>query len=104
MTKEGECEWYQSIGFYILNISADLKKKFKGPRPYKQQKTFLSGLTTFPVYWPDHVATGVKNLIPGRHMYDFFSIPVVYIDDRGQFLIPFFIYFSRILDIPQSIH
>ena len=35
-------------------------------------------------------------------MYDFFSIPVVYIDNRGQFLIPLFIYFSRILDSPQS--
>jgi hypothetical protein len=35
-------------------------------------------------------------------MFDFFSIPVVYIDNRGQFLIPFFIYFSRILDSPQS--
>ena len=35
-------------------------------------------------------------------MFDFFSIPVVYIDNRGQFLIPFFIYFSRILDSPQN--
>jgi hypothetical protein len=36
-------------------------------------------------------------------MFDFFSIPVVYIDNRGQLLIPFFyIYFSRILDSPQS--
>ncbi len=35
-------------------------------------------------------------------MSDFFSIPVVYIDNRGQFLIPFYIYFLRILDSPQS--
>jgi hypothetical protein len=36
-------------------------------------------------------------------MFDFFAIPVVYIDNRGQFLLPFFfIYFSRILDSPQS--
>ncbi len=35
-------------------------------------------------------------------MFDFFSIPVVYIDNRGQFLIPFFIYISWILDGPQS--
>ncbi len=35
-------------------------------------------------------------------MFDFFSIPVVHIDNRGQFLIPYFIYFSRILDNPQS--
>ncbi len=31
-------------------------------------------------------------------MSGFFSIPVVYIDNRGQFLIPYFINFSRILD------
>jgi hypothetical protein len=30
-------------------------------------------------------------------MSGLFSIPVVYIDNRGQFLIPYFIYFSRIL-------
>jgi hypothetical protein len=35
-------------------------------------------------------------------MFDFFSIPVVYIDNRGQFLVPFFIYFSWILYNPQS--
>jgi hypothetical protein len=35
-------------------------------------------------------------------MFDFFSISVVYIDNRGQFLIPFFIYFSRILGRSQS--
>jgi hypothetical protein len=42
MKKEGGYEWYQSIGLLILYISADLKKNFKGPRPFKQQKTFLS--------------------------------------------------------------
>ncbi len=31
-------------------------------------------------------------------MYNFFSIPGVYIDNRGQFLIPYFVYFLRILD------
>jgi hypothetical protein len=71
MKKEGGCEWYQSIGLLLLYISADYKKFFKGPRPFKQQKTYLSGLTTFHVYWPDHVASGVKNSIPGRHMFDF---------------------------------
>ena len=35
-------------------------------------------------------------------MLDFFSMPVVYIDNRGQFIMPFFIYFSWILDSPQS--
>jgi hypothetical protein len=50
------------------------------------------------VFWPNHVATAVENSIPGGHMSGFFSIPVVYIDNRGQFSIPYFIYFSRILD------
>ena len=31
-------------------------------------------------------------------MYNLFSIPGVYIDNRGQFLIPYFVYFLRILD------
>ncbi len=43
------------------------------------------------------MATGVKNSIAGRHMSNFFSIPGVYIDNRGQFLIPYFVYFLRIL-------
>jgi hypothetical protein len=43
MKKEGGCEWYQSIGLLILYISADFEIFFKGPRPFKQQKTFLSG-------------------------------------------------------------
>ncbi len=43
MTREGGCAWYQSIGLFILYISADFKNFFKGPRPFKQQKTFLSG-------------------------------------------------------------
>ena len=43
MTKEGGCELYQSIGLEILYISAYLKKIFKGPRPFKMHKTYLSG-------------------------------------------------------------
>jgi hypothetical protein len=35
MKKEGGCEWYQSIGLYFVNISADFKIFFKGPRPFK---------------------------------------------------------------------
>jgi hypothetical protein len=27
----------------------------------------------------DHIATGVENSMPGRHMHSFFSIPVVHI-------------------------
>ncbi len=89
MKKEGVYELYQAIGLWFVNISADFKIFFKGPRPFKKQKTYLGGLTTIHVYWLDHVASGVKNSIPGWHMFDFFSIPVVYIDNRGQFLIPF---------------
>jgi hypothetical protein len=44
------------------------------------------------------VATGVKKSIAGRLMYNFFSISGVYIANRGQFLIPYFVYFLRILD------
>ncbi len=31
----GGCEWYQLIGLNFLYISADSKKFFKGPRPFK---------------------------------------------------------------------
>jgi hypothetical protein len=34
-------------------------------------------------------------------MFDFFSIPVVYIDNRGQFLIPFYTFFADFIYSPQ---
>ena len=43
MAREVGCEWYQSIGLIFLYIFADFKKNFKGPRPFKKQKMFLSG-------------------------------------------------------------
>jgi hypothetical protein len=43
MAREGGYEWYQLIGLLIIYISADLKNFFKGPRPFKKQKTYLSG-------------------------------------------------------------
>jgi hypothetical protein len=43
MAREGGSELYQSIGLLIVYISADLKKLFKEPWLFKQQKTFLSG-------------------------------------------------------------
>jgi hypothetical protein len=46
MKKEGECEWYQSMGHIFLYISAIFLLFFKGPRPFKYQKTLFSGLTT----------------------------------------------------------
>ncbi len=43
MAQEGGYEWYQSIGIIFLYISADFKNFFKGPRPFKKRKTYLSG-------------------------------------------------------------
>jgi hypothetical protein len=43
MTKEGECEWYESIGLIFLNISANFLLLFKGHLPFKWQKMYLSG-------------------------------------------------------------
>ena len=61
MAREGGCEWYQSIGLNLLYISANSKKNFKGPRPFKKLKTYLSGLTTLQGALLDHGASGVKN-------------------------------------------
>jgi len=49
------------IGLIFLYISADFKKIVKGPRPFKKQKTYLSGLTTLQGALLDHVASGVEN-------------------------------------------
>jgi hypothetical protein len=46
MKKEGWCEWYQSIGLVFHYISANFLLFFKGPRPFKYQKTLFSSLTT----------------------------------------------------------
>ncbi len=46
MAREGGREWYQSIGLIFLNISANFLNLFKGPRPFKKQKTIMSGKTT----------------------------------------------------------
>jgi hypothetical protein len=46
MARKGGNEWYQSIGLLKLNISADFEKLFKGPPPFKKQKTFWSGYRT----------------------------------------------------------
>jgi hypothetical protein len=42
MAWEGGCEWYQWIGLLLLYIFADFKFFFKGSRPFKKQKTYLS--------------------------------------------------------------
>ena len=69
MAREGGHEWYQSIGLYLLNTSAEFLIVFKGPWPFKQQKTILSGLTAFHVYWLNPVDTSAKNLIPGVYIF-----------------------------------
>ncbi len=52
MAREGECEWYQSISHKFLYISADSKNFFKGPRPFKKQKTFCADKQLFMGrYW-----------------------------------------------------
>jgi hypothetical protein len=38
MAWEGGYEWYQSKGIIFLYISDNLKKNFKGSRPFKKQK------------------------------------------------------------------
>ena len=75
MAWEGGCEWYQSIGLNFLYISADSKKFFKGPRPFKKQKTILSGLTTLHGAFLDHGASGVEKWIAERPFYGFCVIP-----------------------------
>jgi hypothetical protein len=75
MAREEGCEWYQSIGLIFLYISADFKKKFKGRRPFKKQKTYLSGLTTPQGALLDHVASGVENGRAERPFYGFCVIP-----------------------------
>ncbi|MFN9901530.1 MAG: hypothetical protein ACK55Z_22650, partial [bacterium] len=57
--------WKSSYGICTMqlsafNISADLKKIFKGPRPFKKEKTYLSGLTTPQGALLDHVASGAE--------------------------------------------
>jgi hypothetical protein len=61
MAREGGCEWYQSIGLFFRNLSADFKKLFKGPRPFKNQKTIMSGKTTSQGALLNQGACGVKN-------------------------------------------
>jgi hypothetical protein len=46
MTREGVCEWYQSIGFWFLYISTDYKKKVTGP--LSKKKTFLEARVRDP--------------------------------------------------------
>jgi hypothetical protein len=55
-TKEGGCEWYQSMDLEILYIAAEF---FKYPDPLNSKKTFLSSETTIHCVIV-HVATGVK--------------------------------------------
>ena len=69
MARKRGCKCYQSIGLWILNISADFKNFFKGPWPFKQQKTFLSGQTTLRGASHNQGASGVKNWIAVCSLY-----------------------------------
>jgi len=69
MAREGGCEWYQSIGLKFLYIFADFKNFFKGPRPFKKEKTYLSGLTTPQGALLDHVASRIEYWIAERPMF-----------------------------------
>ena len=75
MAKEGGHEWYQSKGLAFVNISADIKIFFKGPWPFKQQKTVLSGLTTLPGASLNQGASAVKNSVAESPICRFFIIP-----------------------------
>jgi hypothetical protein len=46
MKKEGGCEWSWSMGHIFLYITANFLLFFKGPWPFKSQKTNFSILTT----------------------------------------------------------
>jgi hypothetical protein len=66
MKKEGWCEWYQSIGLIFHYISANFLRFFKGPRPFKSQKTNISGLTTQNAPRLNRGPSAAKNTIAGR--------------------------------------
>ncbi len=68
MAREGVCEWYQSIGLIFLNISANFLIFFKGPRPFKKQKTIMSRKTTSKGVSLNQGACGVNSWMAVRPM------------------------------------
>ena len=65
-----------SIDRPLINLHfRRLKKNVKGPRPFKQQKTFLSGKTTSQGASLNQGASGVVNRIAERPFYGFFIMP-----------------------------
>ncbi len=69
MKKEGGCEWYQLMVLIFLYISANFLLFFKGPRPFKLQKTLFSGLTTENAPWLNQVTYAAKNTIAGGSQF-----------------------------------
>ncbi len=65
MKKEGWCELYQSIGLIFHYISSHFLLFFKGPRPFKEQKTLFSGLTTQYAPRLNQGISAAKNTIAG---------------------------------------
>jgi hypothetical protein len=70
--KRGGHEKYQSIDLIFMYHSINFLTFFKGPRPFKQQKTILSGLTTHLGASLDHVASAAKKLYSGMPWVWFF--------------------------------
>ncbi len=69
MKKEGGFEWYQSMVLYFVNNLANFLPFFKGPRPFKSQKTNFSGLTTQNAPRLNRGFSAAKNTIAGRTLY-----------------------------------
>jgi hypothetical protein len=69
MKKEGGFEWYQLMVLLFVNIPANFLPFFKGPRPFKLQKTNFSGLTTQNAPRLDRGLSAAKNTIAGRTLY-----------------------------------
>ena len=61
--------------FLFFKGPGPFKIFFKGPRPFKNQKTYLSGLTTPQGALLDNVASGVENWIAERPFFGFCVIP-----------------------------
>jgi hypothetical protein len=69
MKKEGGCEWYHSMGYIFLYITANFLFFFKGPRPFKLHKTNISGLTTQNAPRLNRGLSAAKNTIAVRTLY-----------------------------------
>ncbi len=72
-TKEGGCEWYQSIDFEILYIASEFKFFLKVPGPLNSKKTFLSSETTVNCVLTSSCSHRRQNLIPLTRYREMFT-------------------------------